>query len=85
MFAYSSKTDESICAKFGMLISWDHENILERSKLREFVLSSSTGKGSTYSSKTKHYRTAPRKLFVSKRSVQKQGHCHATSLGFVSR
>jgi hypothetical protein len=44
MFAYSSRTDEPIFPKLGMLMPWNHEGILERSKLRKSVLGSSPGK-----------------------------------------
>jgi hypothetical protein len=74
MFAYSSRTDKPICTKLCMLIPWDEEEILEGSKLRKSVLSSSPGEGGSCSSETKHdRRTAPRpELFVSARRLQEQ-------------
>jgi hypothetical protein len=35
MLAYSSRTDKSICTKFGMLIFWNQEEVLERPILRK--------------------------------------------------
>jgi hypothetical protein len=41
MFAYSVRTDAPICTKFGMIIPWEHEEMLERSRFQKNVLSSS--------------------------------------------
>jgi hypothetical protein len=73
-FAYSSGTDKPIGTKLGILILWDQEEILERSKLRKSVQSSSPSEGGSCSSETKHNRrTAPRpKLFASTRKLQEQ-------------
>jgi hypothetical protein len=69
VFAYSARTDTSICTKIGTLISWGQKEILEKPKFRKCAMSSSPGEGSFYSSETKHdRRTALRqKLFDSKR------------------
>jgi hypothetical protein len=74
VFAYSSRMNVPICTKLGMFIPWDQEVILEMSKLRRIVLSSSPGEGGSCSSETKHdRRTAPKpKLFASKRRLQKE-------------
>jgi hypothetical protein len=74
VFAYSSRTEKPICTKLGILIPWDQEEILEGSKLRKIVLSSSPGEDGSCSSETKHNRrTASRsKLFVSKKRLQQQ-------------
>lgn len=39
-FAYSSRTDISICTKLGMHISWDEEKTIPSLKLRKSVLGS---------------------------------------------
>jgi hypothetical protein len=80
MFTYSSRT--LICTKLGMLIPWEQEEILERSKLRRSVLSLSPGEGGSCSSETKHdRRMAPRpKLFFWKRRLQKQRPQHRTTI-----
>lgn len=39
MLAYISRIDTPISGKIGMLIPWDQEEILNRSKLRKSVLS----------------------------------------------
>jgi hypothetical protein len=74
MFAYSSRMDAPICTKLGMLMPWDQEQILERSKLRNIVLSSSQGNGGSCSSEHKHdRRTTPRpNMSVSTRRLQEQ-------------
>jgi hypothetical protein len=35
MFAYRSRRDKRICSKLGMLMPWNQQEILERSKLRK--------------------------------------------------
>jgi hypothetical protein len=63
MFAYSLRRDMLICTKIDMLLPRDQKEILERSKLRKIVLSSSSGEGGSCSSETKHdRRMAPRRL-----------------------
>jgi hypothetical protein len=57
--------------KFGMLILWDQEENIGRSKLWKSVLSLSPGEGGSCSSETKHDRRTTPKLFVSKRRTQK--------------
>jgi hypothetical protein len=53
---------------------WDQKEILERSKLREIVLSSSPSEGGSYRSETKHYRkkAARPKLYISVRRLQEK-------------
>jgi hypothetical protein len=60
--------------KLGMLIPWDQEENIDRSKLWKSVLSLSTNEGGSCSSETKHdRRMAPRpKLFVLARRSQEQ-------------
>jgi hypothetical protein len=60
MLTSSSRTDKPICTKLGMLISWDQEENIERSKLRKCVLNSSPDESGSCSSESKDdKRTAP--------------------------
>jgi hypothetical protein len=65
-YVYISRTVTPIRTKLGMLMPLDHEENLERSKLK-IVQSSSPDEGGSCNSETKHdRRTAPRsKWFVS--------------------
>jgi hypothetical protein len=73
IFAYSSRTDEPIFIKFGMLMPCHNKEILERSKVWKNVLSSSPFKGCSCSSETNYgRRTAPRPKLFRKRILQKQ-------------
>jgi hypothetical protein len=67
VFAYSYRTDKSICTKLGILIPWDMKEIFESSKDQIIIPSSISGKGGSRRWKTKHdRRTAPKTiLFVS--------------------
>jgi hypothetical protein len=42
---YSMKRDKPIYTEHGMLIPWDQKEILERSKSKKIVFSSSPGEG----------------------------------------
>jgi hypothetical protein len=68
----AQRKDMPICYIASMLISSNHEEISERTKLRKSVLGSSSAEGGFRSSETKHdRRTAPRpKLFATAKRLQ---------------
>jgi hypothetical protein len=77
MFAYGSRTDIQIHSKCGMLIPWDQNKILERSKLqKKFLLSWNPGEGCSSSSESKHdRRMMPQpKLLFQRQDYRKRAH-----------
>jgi hypothetical protein len=67
--------DKPICMKLGMLVLGDQEEILERSKLRRIVLSSSPGEGVSSSPEANNdKRTAPRPKLFGRGNYKNEGH-----------